>query len=426
MRALATLLTGLALLASNSSASAQSAATIGQPAPSAFLGAPRPSLTAPQSVNPQQPQGISPPAAKVARAVSPDPLVGDYSPAARLGEISEAPPSTAVPASALSSPQERYNWGIPDSLAPSKPSAAPSPPSASSASQSKFGEEIGDFFSRQGFNLTFQSDHCFDDFVSPMTNPFLAEDPRALTEIRPLLIYQTIPHGSVVNGGNLIFLGARGSVAFTERFSVTLDKLGGMALNPGQGSAVDGGTGLTEIWLGPKYTFYRNDQSRTIAAAGAIFQIPTGPTRIFQSTGDLSIVPYGTIAQKFGKSSFGEFQVLDTAGLAFSVNNQRSDYFYNTLHLDFDVLNWQRIFPLIELNWFHYTSNGQFSPLGIEGADIANIGSAVAGRNFLNLAFGSRFKVSESVTTGFAVEFPLLNTRDLMEFRLGFDLIWRF
>ena len=31
------------------------------------------------------------------------------------------------------------------------------------------------------------SDHCFDDFISPMTNPVFVEDPRTLTEAR--LIY---------------------------------------------------------------------------------------------------------------------------------------------------------------------------------------------------------------------------------------------
>ena len=31
-----------------------------------------------------------------------------------------------------------------------------------------------------------QSDHGFDNFISPVTNPSLFEDPRALTEVRPI------------------------------------------------------------------------------------------------------------------------------------------------------------------------------------------------------------------------------------------------
>jgi hypothetical protein len=406
MRRWLTLLTSLTIVTSNQSVFAQSAATLGQPAPSASIGEPLPSGSA------------LPPYRPIARAAAPDPLVGDYSPAARLGDISEVRTGPGPTTDAATTPEERFNWGVADPA----PLGRSGPPPMS---ESNFGGKVGEYFEKQNFNLTFQSDHCFDTFISPMSNPFLAEDPRALTEIRPILLYQTIPHGSALNGGNLEFLGARGSVAFTDWFSVTLDKIGGLALNPGLGSSVGGGTGFTEVWLGPKFTFYRNEQSGTIAAAGAIFQIPTGPNRIFQGTGDLSITPYATVAQKFGKTSFGEFQVLDTAGFAASVNDQRSDYFYNSAHIDFDVANWNWIFPFLELNWFHYTNNGNSSDLGIEGADIANIGSAVAGRNYLDLAVGSRFKVSQTVELGFMADFPLL-ARDLFGFRLGVDVIWRY
>src|SRR5262249_50293981 len=46
----------------------------------------------------------------------------------------------------------------------------------------------------------FQTDHAFDsgnncaDLISPVSMPFLFEDPRALTEVRPIFIYQTAPH----------------------------------------------------------------------------------------------------------------------------------------------------------------------------------------------------------------------------------------
>ena len=35
----------------------------------------------------------------------------------------------------------------------------------------------------------FKSDHVFDGFISPVTNPFLFEDPRSLTEVRPIFMY---------------------------------------------------------------------------------------------------------------------------------------------------------------------------------------------------------------------------------------------
>jgi hypothetical protein len=407
MRPQLIVVTIVGIFASSHWAIAQPLASLGQPVPSATLGSPKAAASQP-----------------VVRASSPDPLVGDYPRAAQLGEISEARFGPSIDASSANTPEERFNWGLPEPATPRR-----SDSSSRYTSQSQFGDKLGEIGTAEGswFHWNYlRSDHCFDTFVSPMTNPFLAEDPRALTEIRPIFMFQTIPHGSAINGGNVEFFGMRGSIAFTDRFSLTLDKLGGLVLNPGAGSTIGNGTGFTEIWLGPKVTFYKDDQTGTIAAAGAIFQIPTGSSSTFQNTGNLSIVPYGTAAQKFGRFSWGEFQVLDTLGYAFSVDDRRSDYFYNTIHLDFDVANASMVYPLIELNWFHYTSNGQSRVLPFEGGDIANVGSAAAGRDYLNIAVGSRFKVTEAAQFGIAAEFPLLNTKDLFNFRLGIDFIWRY
>ena len=46
-----------------------------------------------------------------------------------------------------------------------------------------FGTRNGDWF---------KSDHCLDSFISPVSNPFLFEDPRSLTEVRPIFIYQGV------------------------------------------------------------------------------------------------------------------------------------------------------------------------------------------------------------------------------------------
>ena len=58
----------------------------------------------------------------------------------------------------------------------------------------------------------FKSDCAFDNFVSPVTNPFLFEDPRSLTELRTTFIYQRIPGGQAMlmradrHGSNMIGL----------------------------------------------------------------------------------------------------------------------------------------------------------------------------------------------------------------------------
>jgi hypothetical protein len=118
---------------------------------------------------------------------------------------------------------------------------------------------------------------------------------------------------------------------------------------------------------------------------------------------------------------------MDTLGYTFRADSQRSDYFFNSAHLDFDVGNLHRFYPLVELNWFHYSRAGDFRPFNTEGRDLANIGSTgVSGHNDLSIATGLRYKFSECVQTGIVVEFPLTGTNDLNAFRLGVDLIFRY
>ena len=92
-----------------------------------------------------------------------------------------------------------------------------------------------------------------------------------------------------------------------------------------------------------------------------------------------------------------------------------------------NVLDTHRFYPVVEMSWFHYTSDGAERPfLSFEGRDLANIGSPVKGRNYLSIAPGFRFNITPSWQFGLSTEFPLLGTKDLMKFRLGVDFIWRY
>src|SRR5262249_35254429 len=77
----------------------------------------------------------------------------------------------------------------------------------------------------------FKSDcFCQDSMISPVSNPFFFTDPRALTRIEPLFIFQTASRNA--RGGNSEFYGVQGSLALSERFSLELNKLGFVSLNP--------------------------------------------------------------------------------------------------------------------------------------------------------------------------------------------------
>src|SRR5262245_17053980 len=323
-----------------------------------------------------------PPAVVRARQV-----IASTRPAVTLGRpraIVESDPLPAVPvvtpasfepiASSDASP--KYRAQAPDTVAPPAGGVVPPPPPPAVGNENFNNGAIpaqpapAPGFWQKGFGLfkdstqrhngqLFQSDHGgdLDWFASPVSSPFLSEDPRALTEVKPLFIYQSIPsHNLLTQGGSIEFYGVQARVALTERWSIVLNKLGGISIQPNEKFFIGDESGFSEVWLGPKLTFYRDDCKNTVAAAGLTFQIPTGSSKVFQDTGNLSLVPYLSFAKTFGKipNGFGNFNFMSTTGFVVSTDNQRSDYFFSNFHLDFDVGAQHRFYPLIELNWTRY------------------------------------------------------------------------
>jgi hypothetical protein len=285
----------------------------------------------------------------------------------------------------------------------------------------------------------FQSDPAFSehhcgcpgDLISPVSNPFFFEDPRALTELRPVFIYQTAPnHTPFFHGGSSEFFGTQARVAFGPCWSLVINKLGFVALQPKDSDSPlfpGDRTGFAELWLGPKWTFFRNEHSGSVAAVGLTFEIPTGSSRVFQNTGDLGLDLYLTFGQTFGRSSYGTFNFLAELGYSFATDSQRTEYLHGSAHLDFDVGNLHRFYPFLEVNWFHTTKPGKATDLGFEGTDLVNFGSmTIEGRDWVSLAPGLRYKFSEHFQLGTAFEWPVTNRKDLTDFRLTFDLIFRY
>jgi hypothetical protein len=275
----------------------------------------------------------------------------------------------------------------------------------------------------------FASDHCFDCMISPVTQPFYFEDPRALTELRPIFMYQSVPRSTPhFNGGSLYFFGTQGRLAISDRFSIVLNELGWLNFSPKDPvPPVEGRTGFAEIKIGPKWTFLRNSETGSVAAAGLTFEIPTGSRRIFQDTGTLGLNPYVSYGQTFGRlpNGFGAVNFLGTLGYDFATDSQRSEFLHAHLHLDYNIAN-IGLFPLVEFNWMHYTRVGRNVDLGTEGADLVNFGSTTRSKDYFSVAFGARYRFTECIFAGAAIEFPVSNERGLDRYRLTLDLIFRY
>jgi len=295
-----------------------------------------------------------------------------------------------------------------------------------SKSHWKFGENMAGVFGEQG--EWFRSDHAFDGFISPVTNPFLFEDPRSLTEVRPIFMFQHIPGGQVdFRGGNIGYFGVQGRLAITDRLSFVINKLGGLWVNPGGDSIIPSQAGFAELWFGPKFTFIRNENTGSLLAGGLQFQVPVGSTSAFQSTGTLSLVPWVTYGQNmFRDFAAGSFNGLVSTGYAFSTTAARSDYWYVSGHLDLDVLNCHHFYPLIEMNYYLMTKNGNTTNIGSEGRDLINFGGQASGKGMVTTAFGARYKINESAQFGGAFELPIAGPHDLFQYRFTLDFILRY
>jgi hypothetical protein len=399
-------------------AAAPAVVTLGRPV---ALNAPAPGVALGQ---PQAEAAIVPVAYSAPAPLAPSPIIRAQSPDAG------APPPP-VPASPNIPPvpppaNERFNCGV-----------VTEPPPAPTGHP--FFQRLHDLVGGAGTAVegivtgqgagrsAFESDHGFDVFSSPVSNPFLFEDPRSLTELRPLFIHEgSSTKNAVFHGGDVDYFGLQARLALTERLSVVMSEFGVIWVEPHDTALYGAHDGISELRIGPQYTFYRCEQSGTIAAAGLLFDIPIGPSKVFQDTGSLSLQPYVSFGQNFLKSSFGSFNFLTTIGYSAATDSKRSDYFYNSYHFDYDVANLHKIYPLIEFNYYHYTDAGTARPLGFEGQDLINFGSTgVSGRDYLSMAVGARYKFSERFQTGLAFEFPLTSPHDLLDYRLNMDVIFR-
>ncbi len=96
----------------------------------------------------------------------------------------------------------------------------------------------------------FQSDHEFDSFISPISNPFYNQDPRALTEARPIFIWQQTPNANQIFGGGNTedSAGAAGIGVNSFLWRATLDTISFMPL---ASADPHGGVIITEWYEDP-------------------------------------------------------------------------------------------------------------------------------------------------------------------------------
>jgi len=266
-----------------------------------------------------------------------------------------------------------------------------------------------------------QSDRAFPRFVGPISNPVLAKDPRSLTEARLLFINDQIDSKSAVGPGSFQVAGMQLRLALTDRLTFIADKDGYAWIHPNQGSSQDG---WLDIAAGLKYTVIRDVEQQMLLTAGLMWEPQTGEKRVFQNQGSGLFTGFLTFGKEFDEVN----HVLVNAGYQLPADrSQNSSFYYASLHLDRQLIGW--LYPLVELNWYHYTSGGDRGLPAIigEGDGLLNLGTTgVAGNDLVTGAVGIKAQLCPNTETGLAWEVPLSSRHDLLNNRLLVELILRY
>ncbi len=261
------------------------------------------------------------------------------------------------------------------------------------------------------------SDHCFDRFVSPLSNPFFFEDPRSLTEVRGIFIENSLP--SFLGGGDLQVWAAQARGRVSDRFSVIVPRMGYLQVNQAGGGAP---TGYLSTPIGGKYNFYRDVENQTLASAGITYFIP-GSAEAFSNFGDGDFHLFLT----GGTEIFDYGHWLSATGFRLPANtNYGTQLWYWSNQWDYEVA--QGWYGLCGVNWFHWMrSAGLDIGAPVTGLDLLNLPvSGVAGENVVTGLLGLKWKPNPHVEIGSGFEFPLTDRTDVLRNRLYFDAILRY
>lgn len=273
-----------------------------------------------------------------------------------------------------------------------------------------------------------KSDHCFDDFISPMINPIFFEDPRTLTEIRPIFMHHRLPDsvGTLgIPGGSLQVYAAQIRVALTERLSLIAVK-DGYIVTQMDGGPLDSllNDGWAAVTAGLKYNLYRNTNTGTLLSTGFTYEIPMGSRRSLQDVADGEFHTFVSGGQRLFDgnahllSTFGWRQPVDTGAQVTAVHWSN--------HADVRLTSW--LYAVTEVAWWHWTDSAEDGiDVGFAGQDLLDFGASdVEGNDLVSQSVGFRIKPAANLELGAIYEFPLSTKKDILQDRWTFDMIVRY
>lgn len=256
--------------------------------------------------------------------------------------------------------------------------------------------------------------------ISPVANPLIFEDPRILSELRPVYAHHEIQRGFVTQGGSVNYYALQARFAVDPRWAIIATKDGYIDFNPD--SVLNDEEGWANITAGAKYAFYLDEAAGQIATAGLRYEIPLGTDDVFQGEGDGVLNPF--VSAGF---AIGPVNLLLNSGLRIPFDDQDSTFFDANVHVSYPIA--ERFFPAFEVNLVNVTDAGGRLGIADEGFDLFNFGSTESGGETTVLgAAALRIRITDDLDWGVAYQFPMSSGAgsNLTQWRLTTDFIWRF
>jgi hypothetical protein len=260
------------------------------------------------------------------------------------------------------------------------------------------------------------SDHCFDSFISPLSNPFFFEDPRSLTEVRGIFIENSVPASRGASDAQVWAGQVRGRVS--DRLSIIAPRLGDLNVHQGPGSP----SGFLSAPVGFKYNFIRDVDRQFLVSAGLTYFV-NGSSSVFSNFGDGDFHFFLT----GGKQIFDYGHWLSGSGFRIPANNNwGTQLFYWSNQWDYELPG--HIYPLVGLNWYHWMRSSNLGFTGnVTGLDLINLpAGGVAGSNVVTSVVGLKWKPSGNVEVGGGYEYRLSQNADILNNRVYADVIFRY
>ena len=267
-----------------------------------------------------------------------------------------------------------------------------------------------------GRGIILRSDHAFDRFISPMTNPVFFEDPRNVTEMRAIFLDHKVP--AAAGDGDVQLYALQLRARLSENVSLIATKDGYVTSDTPLVNE-----GWADLSVGLKFNLLRDVQNQRLLSGGFTFELPTGEASALQGNGNGDLNLFLTGARQIGQRAHW----ISAGGFRIPMNptdESTSSYWSN--HFDYEVA---RGFYLVsEFNWYHWLRAGRDGAItGVEGLDLFNLGSpGVAGNDIVTTAIGLKFKPNGHNEFGVAYEVPITDREDIIENRFTADWILRF